>query len=285
MREAIPGRLVRDFAFPVWIADSSRLLVNRLLCGEFHVTDGEGRARVTQYYDGIEITDVLDSSWYWGDRGESTCLGRLVFRRDHQLEEGRGKDWRDAAAIDAVPEHYLRVDLPEKAPLASVIERRASVFWLVQTRRGLECHEWRVTQSSSRRDAPRTELEGELRRQRDPIRAYFKFHYAPSLGGLVAGNLDLWGPYFTGGGYKCVRPFSLLGADADLLYVDNPRLRSGPPRGWELVAYHPDDVERWYRGREACETARARAADVLSRDSGAVDRLGLHFDCFDELYR
>jgi hypothetical protein len=67
--------------------------------------------------------------------------------------------------------------------------------------------------------------------------------------------------------------------------VDNPKLRTDPPAEWKLSAYHPDDVEHWFLGRESCETARARAADTLARDPGAADHLGLHLDCFYELYR
>lgn len=280
----LAGKVSRDFGLPLWADDLSRVLVNRLLCGDFYITGEDGRERASQYHDGIEVSGRLDV-WTWRDRGESACLGRMVFQRGERLQEARGKDWLDAAAIEAVPEGYRRLDLPEKDPLAAVIERRASVFWLVQTKRGLECHEWRVTQSSARKGATPAVLEGQLRRQRDPIHAYFRFDYGPSPGGPVRGDLSLWGPYFTGGGYKCGRPFSLVGADTDLLYVDNPKLRTDPPGEWKLVAYHPDDVEHWFLGREACETARGRAVDTLARDPGAADHLGLHFDCFDELYR
>lgn len=286
---SLPGEVVRDFTgLPLWGEGTSRVLVEQLLCGEFHVTDDHGRVRAAQYHDGIEVSGLFDVSWpwVWGDRGENGCGLGKVYRRGTELREQRGKDWLDSAVVESVPEGYRMIDLPAADPFEAVLRGHRSVFWLVQTPRGLECHEWKATRATPRKGTPgaAAEIEGEIRRQRDPHEASFKLHYTPSPGGAEPGVFSLWGPSLKEGDHRCVRAFVLVGTGPGLLHVEHPPIHpTGWPEGWTLFAYRPEDVEHWFLGREACESARERASEAIARDPAAADHLGVHLDCYREL--
>jgi hypothetical protein len=123
-------------------------------------------------------------------------------------------------------------------------------------------------------------LEGRL--QRAPLLVHgervvpsFDFKYEPT-DSLSGGTLRLAGPHFSQaggasadrGGYRCTVEYSFVGSTGDAL-----RMLSG---SWAsnqgLVAWHPDDEERWYLSLDACQAA-AR--------SGSPG--GFHVDCYDEL--
>ena len=46
-----------------------------------------------------------------------------------------------------------------------------------------------------------------------------------------------------------------------------------------LVAFQPDDAERWYLSRAACEMARQQATAVVGEGELARVGLGLHHGC------
>ncbi|MEZ4298572.1 MAG: hypothetical protein R3B70_26710 [Polyangiaceae bacterium] len=277
------GKRVEDFGMDLWTPGGTKAFTT-LLCGDFHVQDQDGGAIASQYYDGIEITGRLDTSqWIWGEHGETRCLGRLVYDVKGHLREGAGKDFRDSVEIERIPEGYVRVQLPPVDPFVDLMDRRASFFWLVETKRGLECHEWKVATAARERKAPEgPRITGKIKRLRDPIQAELDAQYHPSSAPDTPGDLALWGPHFKEGGYKCGRRFSILASGAEWLYVDNPGLRKGPVSG-TLVAFHPADVEHWFLTSGACQAAKTKADEVLARDRSQAKHLGMHFDCFDRL--
>jgi hypothetical protein len=49
-----------------------------------------------------------------------------------------------------------------------------------------------------------------------------------------------------------------------------------------VVAWHPDDEERWYLNRAPCTAAAAVATEALHREPEMQPPGGAHLDCFDE---
>ncbi|MBK8259168.1 MAG: hypothetical protein IPK82_41740 [Polyangiaceae bacterium] len=285
------GQVAYDYRLELWNNDKTSVLFDALLCGDFYVSNDQGRMRATQLRDGIEVTGVLDMSWPWDfpTRGENSCLQRLIFQKDGQPRESVGREWEASTPRDQIPDDYKLPGLPSPDPFQVLLRAQKSVFWLVETTTGLQCHEWRSLpeQSAPAKTPAKVESNsttGRLRRMNDPKRhAWFRLDYTGAAPDHPLGVLNLAGPYFDSGGYRCARPFYVVGADSDRLYVDNPHLRQDPPQGYQLVGHHPDDVEHWYLSKAACELAKTRVEPILRQTPGADVHLGIHRDCFTEL--
>ncbi len=164
-------------------------------------------------------------------------------------------------------------------PIAVRIADGRPLYWLVETERAATvCREWRFARLPTKesvlvRSAPITT---------DGQRVFVSF-----ASSYAKRELTLFGPHFTKrpidrvpsapvvGGYKCAVGYTYVGTLDDAVRMT--------AFGDSLVAWHPDDEERWYLSAAACETARARADLSLAQDHGRTPPGGVHVDCFPEL--
>ncbi|MBN1611528.1 MAG: hypothetical protein JW940_33145 [Polyangiaceae bacterium] len=276
----LEGERLRDHWLWLTLSNGPRV---RLLCGGFSAREAAGATSVTQYHEGVELTGIVDGiglSRY--PPGQHTCVRRLVRRKDGRLFLSTGKDPLDWLELDVIPGGFARVGLPEPDPVARLITERGSVYWVVQTRDGMRCEEWRFAGSlAKRRDGMRV-FDGTLKRQRDPRAAEYSIGYWMSASRV--GNLLLKGPHFRDDGYRCAEGVGLIDQVGEVLYIDEasflmPSPSAGSP--YEPVAYDAKDVERWYLTRSACESAR-RVADEQAADRGD-EPVGVHRHCYPEL--
>ena len=286
---AIAGKLVRNFGVPLHLREQWAAIDN-LLCGGFHIEESNGDTRATQYYRGIEVSGWLESAWYWGDHGPSPCPARTVYRGNGKLVLLEGRDWLDAQDIASIPPGFTAIDPPLSDPLAKAIEQGQSLYWLTLAHGQLACRGWHpkahwlhAGQSGANVFANRDQLEGELSDGDE----YFPMNYTPVSADKSGGWLELLGPHFKKShtGWRCGVAFTLRAAQGATLYMEGPGAYSsggGPPKEYAPVAFHPEDVERWYLSRDGCNTALANAAREIEKDPTATERLGLHFQCNEE---
>jgi hypothetical protein len=286
----LPGRLVRNFPFPLHLREQWAA-INGLLCGELHIVEVDGDTRATQYYRGIEVSGWFESRWHWGDHGPVPCQARMVFRDAKRLVLLDGRDWLDAREIPAVPQGYLPVAPPSEDPLTDVILHGKPMYFLTRAHEKLACRKWRASAKWLRAGhsgknclADRDMLEGELLQHDDRLGTYFLMNYTPVGADKSGGSIELLGPYFkqSGTGYKGGVAFQLLLVHGDIIYMERPRTL--PSMGYTPVAFLPEDVEHWYLSHESCEVAKAHAVTEIERDPNATERLGLHFEFLDKPY-
>lgn len=294
--EVVPvlaGRVAHDFGVSLHLR-GQWAAVDNLLCGELHFVEVDGDTRATQYYRGVEVSGWLESKWYWGDHGPTPCPGRTVFRHRDTLFLLDGRDWLDARAVASIPADFMRVAPPKDDPLRAAILAGTSVYWLTRSDEQLVCREWRpkarwlrAGQTGVNCLAKQDMLEGELLQRNDSLGTYFPMNYTPVAADQSGGSLELLGPYFKrfGTGYKCGVAFQLLAAVGDVLFMERPGVYAAggpPPKEYKPVAFHPQDVERWYLTRESCHAALAKAELAIQQDPSSTERLGLHVGCSEK---
>ena len=78
--------------------------------------------------------------------------------------------------------------------------------------------------------------------------------------------------------YRATIAYSFVGTTNNALRLFNGEWSAN--KG--LVAWHPDDEERWYFSAEACAAAASAASSALAAGSESLPG-GFHVDCFTEL--
>lgn len=296
VREVAPafeGRRVYNFGLPLHLRDQWAA-VDNLLCGAFHVVEGQGDTRATQYYRGVEVSGWLESSWNWGDHGPTPCPARSVFRHQNRLVLLDGRDWLDTREIPSIPAGFMLVEPPRTDPLGAALVAGKSIYWLTRSSDQLACREWRpkahwlrAGQTGVNGLAQQDMLQGELLQRNDSLGTYHPISYTPVAVDKSGGSIELLGPYFKrfGTGYKCVVAFQLRAARGDVLFVERLGTHSSggaPPKEYTRVAFHPQDVEHWYLTQDSCNAALASAERAIQQNTANAERLGLHVDCNDQ---
>ncbi len=179
--------------------------------------------------------------------------------------------------VDAVPERWTRlVNTAEDAFVPEL--QHGQVHWLINTKDEPTCRSWTLDAKLEGKA-----YRGRLRsRQSSPGRVVlwsYGVEYVPSQPGRLGGIL-LLGPntitYSEGrredGGYRCAFELTFAQRRGDVLEF----LSSGDSG---IVAYEPEDAQRWYVTSEACEGARREAMRALSQDARVATRLGFAHGC------
>jgi hypothetical protein len=162
------------------------------------------------------------------------------------------------------------------------------VFWLVEGAAGPECESWQPAGIAVRRHEGWTSIEGRLERRtiagNDLVVTSFGLEYSlPTIAGgtgylvLLGPSSEVFGlhgpPSSSGMGFACGEPYITTAASGDVLTVIPGQVLN------PLVAFHPDDAERWYLSRAAWQMARQQAAAVAGKGELALVGLGLHHGC------
>ena len=304
---ALRGRVVRDFSAALTYG-KQRTPFATTLCGEILLPDDDPSRtvpgssmlartlledgvwddgdpihqqrwrRAIQVEAGVEIAG--ETEWILGNAGPIHCAARVVEDRPSGWFRtgGREPDRR----VEALPASWIRVTAAPSDAFADLATEKARVHWLVQTREGPSCRAWTLeARRASAGGEPR--FEGRLvRRVSTPtelvVHSYPLSYEAARPGSF--GSLGLLGPYKTTyaagrvdqSGWKCAHSLAFARRSGDTLELLRSRLDA-------VVAYHPDDVERWYLTEEACESARQAALRALSKDERLAARLGFSRGC------
>ena len=174
--------------------------------------------------------------------------------------------------------------------MADRMTRGLPVHWLTRAKSGAAtCAEWKFDRVRKGK-SPAAAIEGRMLRgaivvDGEHVVPSFDFRYEPAAE-QRGGTLRLAGPHFAAakhpstqaGGYRCGTEYTFVGATGDAVRM----LTGGWASNERLVAWHPDDEERWYVSGAACEAA-ARAAGLAPGQGAKPSPGGFHVDCFDEL--
>jgi len=207
-----------------------------------------------------------------------TCPPRSVARGDGQFVP-RDPDMH-SVTIDEVPPRFLAVDPGASARLATAIEQRHSIHWLVVLGKlGLVCNEWRFDavdtgsrEGKSRRETRLVRATALKSRRFGWTRPWYPVLYSPPREA----------PEEAGPGSLGLGPFNPFPRGArspsGTLRVVGDELFMGMRLPDDVVAFDPSDAERWFFSSSRCETARQQAAETLQRDGADATRLGIHHD-------
>jgi hypothetical protein len=296
------GQLVRDFVnAPLWAVEFTARPVPPFastMCGDVRVLSVTARAsRISQYHAGVEIFGwhdyPIDVAQYCSPY---RCKQRTVIRDGAALWlTGTGTTHADRIQIPSPPAGFLRAELTGPDALQGRIKGRLPVYWLTRSKRNTaRCSKWTFDGVTERKsDATVSVLEGRMRG--DPLLSNgkrslpsFTLTYEPA-NYEHAGKLHLKGLHFNRLGsppgavgernsYRAVTSYDFVGSTENALRM----LNLARPANQNLVAWHPDDEERWFFSAEACATAASAASSALSAGSETPPG-GFHFDCFSEL--
>jgi len=298
------GRLVRDFVMnsPLWAAElmpDSAPAFASTLCGEIRVLAlGTRRSKISQYHAGVELIGWYD---YLIDVDNycplHRCNQRFVVQDGQSLSlTGMGSTQADKTPISAPPEGFVHAEFSDTDPLAERIKRRLPVYWLTQTKaHTARCSRWTfdgVTEGKAESGARK--LEARMRSDLIVVEGKktlpsFVLSYEPGSH-LQGGTLLLAGLNFNqpgtpagaqvdGNSYRGMMPYSFVGANKDALRLLEGEWASNK----DLVAWHPDDEERWFLSEAACNAAARAAESALSAGAPRLPG-GFHWDCFKELH-
>jgi hypothetical protein len=284
------GKLVDD-----WGADLSAELegdrFTRTVCGELRVvaerprSNGRGDVvrQVAQRRDGIEIV-----GWTVGGISDANrCAPRVVWSEPGGLVLQDGPRRRHVP-VSAVPQGFVPVPSGRADPLAAALRGYAPVFWLVQTEHGPRCMQWKPATALVRGHDGSISYEGRIEHREtegdELIITRYDLSYAPFTTAGGTGALTLLGPdserrrlsdqaLLGGMGLACGETYMTTAAADDVVTV----LPGQVPH--RIVAFHPDDAERWYLTEGACRVALAKATAAPGRGELAALGLGFHRGC------
>ncbi|HET9954419.1 MAG TPA: hypothetical protein VFQ61_07940 [Polyangiaceae bacterium] len=246
--------------------------------------------RLWQYVAGIETfgrddegnLDAFDSVI---ERSVLPCRARSVSSAAGQLLWHRPE--LEPQIVSTIPAGYEPIALPDAGSellLDRVRRGHGELYWIVGRLGKLFCSGWRFSPFRGPREA-RVEVEvprdaadavttGQLVLQTsmDGKRLSYPVEYVPSTqhqpAQLWLGSPRLGGhPYFK---CSCENNYVVLKAFESEVWVSNKELPD------DAVAFDPDDKERWFFSRRACEVALGEVQQQLQRDPNSATRLGIH---------
>jgi hypothetical protein len=215
-------------------------------CGPFRIVDERAGAdrleqQLATYHDGVELIGWADSE-IRGTRGPVRCPPRALFAVPGEPPP------------QEVPEGMVLARREEVArAIGPALRRGAAIHFLVDGADGASCE---------RMELRGDQLVGEREQRADGAvgRTSYGLHRTDTL-------IELTGPRFDRGErvetVRCARFADVVGVDGErIAVVGADEMGGGRAR---VHAYHPDDVELWFRTSEACERAAA------TRNSAPLD--------------
>jgi len=287
------GKLARDHHRGLAVEPEGDRFTSTL-CGELRILaerprsngSGELLSQVAQRRDGVEIVAWTDQG-ISGVRGDVRCPSRFVWSEGTEFVLQDGPRQRKVA-VPAVPPGFVRVPSGREDALAAALRGYAPVFWLVEGSSGATCVEWKPGGALVRGHDGSTSFEGRLERREtegeDLIITSYTLSYSAFSPAGDTGHLVLLGPSTETRGLRdralrsetgllCGETYLTMAAQDDELTV----IPGQSPQ--PIVAYHPDDAERWYLSSQACEAALVRARAAPDREALASLGLGFHRGC------
>jgi hypothetical protein len=185
--------------------------------------------------------------------------------------------------VSAAPDGYLRAELDGGELLAARLRQGEALYWLVRGKNGPACQGWKPEEVSAK--GTTGEISGRLRRSTLPENGaggapWFTLRYRAATKSMP-GELVLFGPQLSasggaGSGYRAGTLYSIVGATPDALRVLPASFSES------VVAWHPDDEERWFFTKTSCEAAAHQAGPAWRAGSGSLPG-GFHVNPFPEL--
>ncbi len=282
------GQLVEDSPpnIPLGASAPESDIFTTTLCGDIRILEETPTGtRIGQYHAGIQIMGWLLSP-ISVRRGPIRCTIREVFRDGAKWISLDGTSSADRKEISVVPEEYRKLEAHLADDIPIRVLKGQPVYWLRLTKSGVQCSRWRAVRvKPSGGKSTGSWIGDPITLDGQPFTPEFGLDYRPAAAGEPA-VFDLSGPHFLArgkqgasamaGGYRATTRYTLVGSTEQ-------GLRILPGSWWPaLVAWHPDDEERWYWSATDCEAARA-AAQARIEAGERHPAGGLHLDAFEEL--
>jgi hypothetical protein len=287
------GRVVRDYPADIALtpAATSDESFASTLCGDIRVLDEQPpRALIAQSHAGVELRGWVDAPVDLR-RGPVRCTLRQVYRQADRLVSIDGTTAADRTVVAVAPSNYASRDPSHREHLLGVLRDGTPVHWLVASQHGPSCQRW--TPGALK---PGTEPGVYTARLNGPALASAAQLGDPSFSVRyrvatpeAAGELVLLGPHFNraksvdrpkeegnGSGYRSGTVYTIVGATPDAVRVFPSSLSDS------IIAWHPDDEERWFFSEASCEAA-ARAAEPALKANERTPPGGFHVNPFPEL--
>jgi hypothetical protein len=280
------GRVVRDYPADIALAPTatSDEPFAATLCGDIRVIEQQPpRALIAQSHAGVELRGWVDAPVDLR-RGPIRCTLRQVYRQDNRLISIDGTTAADRAVVAAVPPGYVSLDPTHGEHLLGVLRNRTPVHWLIAGERGSTCQSWTpgTLQPDSEPGVYTAQLSGPPLASAAQLGVpSFSLRYRAATP-QVPGELVLFGPHFnrakekTAGGYRSGTVYTIVGATPDAVRALPSSLSDS------VVAWHPDDEERWFFSDATCRAA-ARAAEPALKANERTPPGGFHVNPFPEL--
>lgn len=280
------GKLVREWGAAL-SAEAEGERFTRTVCGELRIlserpaSNGRGDVvrQVAQRRDGVEVVGWTVGAAFAGNR----CPARVVWSEAGRLVLRDGPRRRSVAVSEA-PQGFVPVPSSPEDPLAAALRGYAPVFWLIETATGPQCVQWKPATALVRGHDGTTSYEGRLERREsagdDVVITHYALSYAPFTTAGATGHLTLLGPHRerrslrdqrlrSEMGFACGETYLTMAATGDVVTVLPGQILH------RVLAFHPEDAERWYLTERACQAALAQAQ--AAPDAGALAPLGLGF--------
>ena len=290
------GRLVRDMPpVPLDPSMSSPWSAFAMtLWGDVRMVEQVGkRVHIWQVHRGVEVEGWTDQAWPDDmRRGPGNRTMRAVRRQgDGRLVLTTGPTENDTEEVASVPAGFVSTEPGTERPLARALATGQTVHWLmIDTKQRAACRVWKFHKPDRegygllRLATPIVfELDDGFvsRKQRGHASFLVEQREGPDTITLLGPRFSVRPPVSPSspaeGGYKCGQSYTFVGMSVDALRV----FHDGPEKG--MVAWHPDDEERWYTTAASCDEAAQQANAVLDRDPEALPPGGIHHDCYAEL--
>jgi hypothetical protein len=280
------GRVVRDYPADIALAPTvtSDEAFAATLCGDIRVLEQQPpRALIAQSHAGVELRGWVDAPVDLR-RGPIRCTLRQVYRQDDRLISIDGTTAADRSVVAAVPSGYVGLDPMRREHLLGVLRDGTPLHWLVAGERGSTCQRWTpgTLQPDREPGVYRAELSGPpLASAAELGVPSFSLRYRAATP-QVPGELVLFGPHFerakdkNTGGYRSGTVYTIVGATPDAVRAFPSSLSDS------VVAWHPDDEERWFFSEASCRAA-ARAAEPALQAHERTPPGGFHVNPFPEL--
>jgi len=286
------ARVVRDYPADIALTPTaaSDEAFAATLCGDIRVLEQQPpRALIAQSHAGVELRGWVDAPVQL-QRGPVRCTLRQVYRQADRLISIDGTTAADRSVVAAVPDHYVSLDPTHGEHLLDVLRKATPLHWFVSNERGATCQKWKP--SALKPDTEPGVYTGKL--SGAPLASAaklgvpsFTLRYRAATP-QAPGELVLFGPHFArakkvarpeeenSSGYTSGSVYTVVGATPEALRVFPSSLSDS------VVAWHPDDEERWFLSDASCRAA-ARAAEPALKANERTPPGGVHINPFPEL--
>jgi len=230
----------------------------------------------SQSIGGIEITGASETRDRWKDQPRSYsstayCATRAISQHGSRLFLTDPQPGREIEVTE-VPPDFLPVEILSPDPLLDALCSGGSVYWMVSDPSSPFCLECTFEQPI-RRATVRAESDTGLMRCSSVGRARKTWSYSVAYQRSYANepahlHLERLPPF--PGSQIPTSDYTLLGREGEALLVTPYRVPE------QIVAFHPDQAERWYANEADCERNLLQVAEHLFKSPERSSAVGFH---------